>query len=254
MAFITEFDSMTATADCARARPCAQPGLHALVAGVNVMVKDHVMTFVEVYLLSLGEKSRRLLSHYGAVNGCFAGHEWREMSYDANNLIYASVWEYWKGEEHYLGCPTCRNITNCKSAGNILEALLGAAWLHLHHPSAQALDAIYVTDAHQEEARAFVRTWGSLCAFIAPVLEHAIIGMQEIWKACPWIQTTKHAYNRELMQTHLEALRLGFPSGFPFYIRKLPVYPVELHRLKYPEDELRGLHNELQGLEMKYQC
>ena len=68
--------------------------------------------------------------------------------------------------------------------------------------------------------------------------------MESVWNACPWIQTTKWAYDRQLMQYHVEALRLGFMSGNPFFRRKVPVFPViSFH--KYPDDIRLELEEEL---------
>lgn len=35
-------------------------------------------------------------------------------------------------------------------AGNIVEAVLGVAWIHTHHHAAGNLDALVVSDAHQD--------------------------------------------------------------------------------------------------------
>ena len=75
------------------------------------------------------EAVRRLLSHYGAVGGLVAGHQREHKSYDATNVPYATVWEYWKLEEVYKEFLRCRGITNVNTAGNIMEALLGIAWI-----------------------------------------------------------------------------------------------------------------------------
>ena len=241
MAFLTESAMRNARVNCSDAYPAAQPGLQALDLAVGVMVSGNLMAFVENHLLGLPESVCRLLSHYSAVGGCLAGHQWEERSHDATNVIYAMVWEYWKGEEHFLKFPTCNSIT----AGNIVEALLGVAWIHLHHNEGQDLDALLVSDALKEKASQFVRDWGSKCAAWEPVLEHAINGVHRVWEACPWVQTSKAAYNPELMQKHLQALRLGFPSGLPFHNHRLPVFPLAIHRQMYPEDVLQLLEEEL---------
>jgi hypothetical protein len=247
MALFTEKQFRRAEANCSIGLPSAQPGLQALVVAVDEMINANLLEIVEDHLLCLNEKTRRLLSYYGAVGCCLADQEWAERSYDATHVIYASVWEYWKGEGHWSRFPGCASITNWNSAGNIIEALLGVAWIHIHHRQGQDLDAIQVSDFQQEQAWGFVRAWGAKCAACAPILEHAIIGMNKVWEACPWIQTSKADYNCELVQTHLEALRLGFPSGVPFYVRGLPVFPCCLHKLFYRDDALlQGLEDELQ--------
>ena len=245
MAFPMESQIIKATMECSCAYPAARPGLQDLLVAVNEIVDTNLMALVENELLCLSVKARRLLSHYGAVGGCSAGHNWVDKSYDATNVIYAAVWEYWKGAEHWSQFPSCQKITHWNTAGNIVEALLGVAWIHLHHPQGQDLDAIEVSDAEKEEAWGFVRAWGSQCAVHAPVLEHGIIGMLKVYEACPCIQTCKAAYNNELMQAHLEALRLGFPSGLPFYVRRLPVFPLAIHPQMYPEDIRCELEQEL---------
>jgi hypothetical protein len=107
------------------AYPAAQPGLEALNLAVDAMVKGELMAFVENHLLHLPQIVRRLFSHYGVVGGCLSRHQWEESSYDATNVIYSSMWEYWKG--------TCRSNTQLNNVGNIVEVLLGVAWIHLHH-------------------------------------------------------------------------------------------------------------------------
>ena len=88
-----------------------------------------------------------------------------------------------------------------------------------------------------------MRDFGSTIAEWVPIVELAIKGMESVWNACPWIQTTNWAYDRQLMQCHVEALRLGFRSGKPFFHRG--VFPViSFH--KYPDDIRLELEDELQ--------
>ena len=117
MAFLTEPALRNARESCSLAYPASQPGLQDLVVAVDEMVNIKLMAFVEDHLLGLDERVRRLLSHYGAVGGCLAGHQWRTRSYDATNVIYASVWEYWKGEEHWAKFPR----VDSSQIGTLLE-------------------------------------------------------------------------------------------------------------------------------------
>ena len=105
------------TMSCSDAFQTAQTGLQALAHAIDRMVQGQLRAFVENNLLDLPEVVRRLLSHYGAVGGCSAGHQWKEKSHDGTNVIYSSVWEYWKGEEHYSKFWKCRSITNWNTAG-----------------------------------------------------------------------------------------------------------------------------------------
>ena len=116
------------------AYPAAQRGLQDLERAVARLVDQKTMQFVETHLLQLHERVRRLFSHFGAVRALAAGHLWPQLSYDATNVVYASVWELWKLEERSERFPYCRSITNVKSAGNIVEALLGIAWICRHEP------------------------------------------------------------------------------------------------------------------------
>ena len=116
------------------AYPAAQRGLQDLERAVARLVDQKTMQFVETHLLQLHETVRRLFSHFGAVRALAAGHLWPQLSYDATNVVYASVWELWKLEERSKRFPHCRSITNPKSAGNIVEALLGIAWICRHEP------------------------------------------------------------------------------------------------------------------------
>ena len=109
--------------------PACQRGLQDLFTAVYHMRDLKMMQWVETKLLNLPEIVRRLFSHFGAVRGYGAGHLWRIYSYDATNVVYASVWELWKLEERSGRFPYCRSITNVNIAGNIVEALLGIAWI-----------------------------------------------------------------------------------------------------------------------------
>ena len=53
------------------------------------------------------------------------------------------------------------------------------------------------------------------------------------------------AYNLKLMQTHLDALCLGFCSGEPFHVRDIGVHPLHRWEKIYSLDVLHGLHLEL---------
>ena len=120
--------------------------------GTNVKKKGRAEPALRFALHRFHEANHGNVSNYGVVGGCLAGHQWRTRSYDATNVIYASVWEFWKGEEHWAKFPTCRCITHWNAAGNIIEALLGAAWIHPHYQQGQDLDALQLSDAHKDSA------------------------------------------------------------------------------------------------------
>ena len=109
--------------------PACQRGLQDLFTAVYHMRDLKMMQWVETKLLNLPEIVRRLFSHFGAVRGYGAGDLWELYSYDATNVVYASVWELWKLEEVKGMYPFCRSITNAQSAGNVVEAMLGIAWI-----------------------------------------------------------------------------------------------------------------------------
>ena len=206
-----------AKANCRNAYPAAKQGLVDLELATSVMTLGGLMNFMEHHVVCLPERVRRLLSHYGAVGGTSAGPNWREQSTDSMNLIYATVWERWKGEEQWEKFHTCRSITHWNTAGNLVELLMGVGFIHRHHREGQVLDAIWVTETQHEQAQDFVRDFGSTIVEWVPIVELAILGMESVWNACPWIQTSKFAYNIQLMQDHLEALRFGFSFGYPFF-------------------------------------
>ena len=232
-----------AKANCRNAYPRAKQGLVDLELATSVMTLGGLMNFMEHHVVCLPERVRRLLSHYGAVGGMSAGTNWRDQTTDSTNLIYVTVWEQWKREEQQDQFHTCRSITNLNTAGNLVELLMGVGFIHCHHPKEKPLDALQVTQQHHDQARGFVSRCGSTIAQWVPIVERAIKGMESVWKACPWIQTTNWAYDRQLMQCHVEALRLGFMSGKPFFHRGVfPVisfhtYPDNI-RVE-PEDELQ---------------
>ena len=225
--------------------PAAEQGLRDLNSAIFFMVKNDYMTFVEDKLLALPEKVRRLLSHYGAVGGCSAGYQWMEKNHDAENVNYACLWEYWKGEEQSSKFTACGSIIHWNTAGNIIEALIGVAWIHLHHPKEQHLDAIYVNGNLQDVAHNFVSTWGAKCTTWIPVVEMAFNGLAYVFQACPWFRPFKSNYNPALVQTHLEALRLGFSIGLPFHRHKVPVFPLSIWKQMYQADMLQRLEEEV---------
>ena len=228
---------------CRNAYPAAKQGLVDLKLATSVMTLGGLMNFMEHHVVCLPERVRRLLSHYGAVSGLSAGHNWMHQSHDAMNIIYSTVWERWKGEEQWEQFHMCRSITNWNTAGNLVELLMGVGFIHCHHPEGQRLDALWVTEPQHEQAQDFVCHCGSTIAQWVPIVERAIKGMERVWSACPWIQTTNWAYDRQLMQCHVEALRLGFMSGKPFFHRG--VFPViSFHT--YPDDIRVELEDELQ--------
>ena len=147
------------------------------------------MGFVERNLLPLLEVERRLLSHYGAVHGLAAGGMWLTNSHDATNGIYGAVWEYWKMDTDSRKFPYCHSITNSNTAGNLLEAIMGLAWIHQHHCG--DMDALSVSRACEDNVTRFVREWGlAMCAWV-PVLEDAIPIPHHImagWCQAGWYQ------------------------------------------------------------------
>ena len=238
-----------AQANCSNAYPEAKQGLVKLELAMCMMTRGGLMNFMEHYVAQLPEKVRRLLSHYGAVSGLGAGHSWIVQSHDAMNVIYSTVWEHWKGEEACGRFPWCRSIINWNTAGNLLECLMGVGFIHVHHHEGQVLNEISVTETEHEEAQDFVRAFGSTIVEWVPIVELAILGVESVWNACPWIQTTKGAYKIQLMLDHLHALRFGFISGYPFFRRKLPVFPVMSWHL-YPDDVRKQLAEELNREEL----
>lgn len=208
---------------CQNAHSKAQPGLHVLYNAVSQLVHHSFMTVVEDHFMKLPEIARRLISHYGAKGACAAGNNWKIDSYDATNVVMAMVWECWKAEENAARFPLCRSVSNCNNAGNCMEAMLGAAFLFLHHQ--KCLNAIKTSPEVQDQAGRFVRDWGKTCANMVPFLESAISGVEMVCEEFPWIHVTKREYKPELMHTHLQALRLGFCSGLPFHQLQIPVFP-----------------------------
>ena len=139
--------TLITTMSCSDAFQTAQTGLQALAHAIDRMVQGQLRAFVENNLLDLPEVVRRLLSHYGAVGGCSAGHQWKEKSHDGTNVIYSSVWEYWKGEEHYSKFWKCRSITNRNTAGK--------------SPRTMPIDKICIQDGFSEpsQKKMFLLKW-----------------------------------------------------------------------------------------------
>ena len=126
-----------------------------------------------------------------------------------------------------------------------MEALLGVGWLHLHGGS----ELMSPKDVHYwglniaSAACVFVREHGATVLPWVAVLEDAILGYECIWLQCPWIQCISREYKPELQSAHIEALRLGFPSGVPFHSLGIPVLPDELWN-RYLSDEVVNQLNE----------
>jgi hypothetical protein len=217
-----------AVGNCGGAFPGARNGLVKLEFAISALVSCRALAWVENRLLRLSDKSRRCLAMHGAIYGCKAGLEWKKHSEDFTNAIYAGMWEYWKSEERKH--PYCENITGCNTAGNVVEALMGVAWLHLHGDLVSVDE--FRTSLLSHDLDAYEVVAGDVFSFlkehehqsVGPVswitfVEEAVIGYKEVWKACPWIQCSKSGYVADLQLCHVEALRLGHVSGFPFHMR-----------------------------------
>ena len=197
------------------------------------MTEGKLMRFVEKYVSQMPERDRRLLSHYGAAE------QWQTNYVDEYNVINAAVWESWKDEEDCEAYPWCRSITSSNMASNILETLLGAAWVWRHDTMQSSAD-------EYKHALEFVAQFGSTCAQWDSVLKMAITGVREIFTACPWIAMTGASYDPVLMTDHLDALRFGFLSGCPFNELELAVFPLHSHSEKYSVETLQLLQQAME--------
>ena len=115
----------------ARATPATRPHLQQFLATIHVFLDAHLMEYVERTLLSLSERQRRCLASFGAVNGLSCPNFARSGT-DRLNVIYASVWEVWKGEVPTHVGPVAVTVTHACSAGNVIEAMMGAGWLYAY--------------------------------------------------------------------------------------------------------------------------
>ena len=124
------------------------------------------------------------------------------------------------------------------------EALLGVGWLHLHGgPEVMSPRGVHYWGSDTASAACeFVRAHGAIVLPWVPVLEGAIIGYEAVWTNCPWIQCYSRDYNRKLQLAHMEAMRLGFPSGAPFHSLGIPVVPVILWTSHFSEEVLNQLN------------
>ncbi len=214
-----------------------------LLCSIFVFRDAGLLDYIESSVLRLKEKSRRCLAMYGAVRGLASGSSWQSDSYDASNCIYAGVWTTWKGETPWNKCPTAQGITNINSAGNVMEAMLGVAWLH-KHCTARTIDEFrhylesddydYFVEV-ADEVFPIIDQFGSALMPWVVWLEEAITAYKGVWDANPQIQCTTRNYNAEVQDAHIEAVRFGFPSAFPFLQQQVPVLPRESWHL-YPEE------------------
>ena len=85
-----------------------------------------LMGFVDTEILGLSNRERKCLASFGAVHGLASGHDWASRSVDHGNVIYAGAWEAWKAELPLHAYPMATNIVNVVSAGNVIEAMMGA--------------------------------------------------------------------------------------------------------------------------------
>ena len=242
---------------------CAEQ-FRRLNQAIASLMNLQAMDFIEDKIVEgLCREPRKVLSRYGAVGAVAAGHQWHTESFDPTNVIFAMVWEFWLQESHHEKFQSCRNITNCVTAGDILECIMGSAWLWKCHNqevsermkafrkcSASTSCWTYTTSTgdlsdvlSDHEACKFVTAHGLQCGKIVPFLEEAVNAMLAIWKQCPQIQCTRANYNHKLAQSHLDALELGFVSGTPFYDAGVPVLPQNMWRFHraYTPDIIRKL-------------
>ena len=213
--------------DCTFTAPHVKEYMITLFKCLFCFRDKRLMEYLEARVLGLSERARRCLASFGAVHGIRSGGDWASGSHDAGNVIYASVWEAWKAELPQHACWYARSVTNVNSAGNILEGVMGAAWIWQHRKAAlqdaasfhsmlvaENLTAFHdiVTDAFLSE----VAQVGSGLVDWVPWLEQAILSYEAIYSLHPGMQCTRKTYDAARQYTHLEAVRLGHPDGWLF--------------------------------------
>ena len=180
------------------------------------------------------------LASFGAVNGMASGRDWASLSLDAGNAVYAGVWEAWKAELDWQACPTAASISNVNTAGNVLEAMMGAAWLsEFEGPAAGGalrdaasfLHLLAVEKLHHFNdvvSNGFLFNVINLGAILQPwipLLECAILAYAAIYREHPGMHCTRKTYDPEIQYKHFEAVRLGHPDGWEFHTNGSPPAP-----------------------------
>ena len=216
-----------AVIDCTFTAPHVRGHMMTLFKCILCFRDARLMEFLEARVLGLSERARRCLASFGAVHGFRSGPEWASSSHDAGNVCYAGVWEAWKAELPHDACWHARRVTNANSAGNILEGVMGAVWIWQHRrPTLQdaasfhlMLEAEKLTYFHDIVTDAFlsaVAQVGSNLVDWVPWLESAVLSYEAIYSLHPGMQCTRKTYDPARQYTHLDAVRLGHPDGWPF--------------------------------------
>jgi len=226
------------------ARPDLRCCIQDLLLSSTTMCHGGVLEYVDINLLGLTERRRRCLAAFGALGALEqpffgAGH-------DPTNTCYASVWEIWKQEMPRRSLPVASTVTNAVSAGNVIEAMLGASWLWRHNatPSApaqgclsnedafkrmllQAGWGVYTFDVDSEFIRSIATIGRDLIAWV-PVVERACTAYARLQRLCPVLWCTRAAYNAGVQYAHFEAIRLGYPNATPFLDMRIPPLPLQV--------------------------
>ena len=181
---------MEAKGACLRTLPATRPYMESLFQCIYELRGVNLLGFIEQTLLQLRERARRLLAMYGAVHGLASGSSWKSTSYDATNCIYAGVWKMWLMEHPPNQHPWARSITNCNTAGNVMEASLGVVWLHQHCRSRTPHEFRHYLSCDEyecykdvaEEVFNIIHEFGEALLPWVPWIEGAIIGYKGVWE------------------------------------------------------------------------
>jgi len=196
------------------------------------------MGLVETKILGLSNRERKCLASFGAVHGLASGHDWASRSVDHGHVIYAGAWEAWKAELPLHAYPMATNIVNVVSAGNVIEAMMGATWLSEHEcsrgasqPATSASSGAALLDTTSfrrllaaEQLNTYndvvsdaflfrVITVGSSLRPWIPWLERAILTYDNIYRLSPQMHCTRKTYDAETQFMKFEAVRLWHLRG-----------------------------------------
>ena len=105
--------------DCTFTAPHVKEHMITLFKCLFCFRDERLMEYLEARVLGLSERARRCLASFGAVHGIRSGRDWASCSHDAGTCDLREC----------VGGLEGRSVTNTNSAGNILEAVMGAAWI-----------------------------------------------------------------------------------------------------------------------------
>ena len=212
---------------------------------LDVLVDMKLLPHMEHTVFGAREKTRRLLSHFGAVDGGIR---------DAGNLVYCRVLEIWKLREVPAMIPHISSLTSLKSGGNAIETMLGIAWISKNLPNFTVFQAeadkmsTWSIDLHLEAPHAWQIILGAreMALLSEEWIFRLIHAYEQLVSICPVLSSCRCSsqYTGDMVQHqmwHYEAIRLKFVDGKHFINCGAMPAPSSQWHLAYREEQYNYL-------------